>query len=77
MKDKFAFFEAYKNPDVKEEKTACKTPIFIGKRALFETPFKLDRVGFSTPDVCLRNRNSLAGLYFKAISGRGYWGFLR
>ena len=31
LKDKFAFFEAYKNPIPMRRKTACKTPIFISK----------------------------------------------
>ena len=53
LKDKFASFEASKNPIPKRRKTACKTPIFISKKGLFETPFKLDRVSFSTPDLRL------------------------
>ena len=50
LKDKFAFFEASKNPTPKRKELLAKRPFLVSKRALFETPFKLDRVSFSTPD---------------------------
>ena len=53
LKDNFTFFEAifsYKSPKPERRKAACKTPILQAKRALFSTPFQLDRVNFSTPD---------------------------
>ena len=47
MKDKFAFFN--QSPIPERRKAACKTPHFLqAKRAPFSTPFKLDRVSFST-----------------------------
>ena len=50
LKDKFAFFEAYKNPIPKRRKLLAKCPFFEGKRALFKTPFKLDRASFSAAE---------------------------
>ena len=49
MKDKFAFFWAYKSPIPKRRKLLAKRPFFKAKRALFKSPSKLDRVSFSTP----------------------------
>ena len=49
MKDKVAFFEASKNPIPKRRNLLAKFPFLQAKRALFKTPFRLDRVSFSTP----------------------------
>ena len=51
LKDKFAFFEASKNPTPKRRKLLAKRPFLRAKRALFKTPFQLDRVSFSTPEL--------------------------
>ena len=50
MKDKFAFFEGYKNPVPKRRQLLAKRPFLYAKRALFKNPFKLAWVSFSTPD---------------------------
>ena len=51
MKEKFAFFEASKNPRPKRRKLLAKRPFLQAKRALFETPSKLDGVSLSTPEA--------------------------
>ena len=51
FEDKFAFFEASKNPTPKRRKLLAKCPFFQAKSALFETSFKVDRVSFSTPEI--------------------------
>ena len=48
---KFASFEASKNPIPKRRKLLAKRPFLQANRALFEIPFKLDRVSFSTPEL--------------------------
>ena len=57
MKDKFAFFKAYKNPIPKRRKLVAKRPFLQAKRALLKNPCKLDRVSFSTPE---KERGSFA-----------------
>ena len=43
LKDKFAFFEAYKNPRPKRRKLLAKRPfLYKQKMALFKNPFKLE-----------------------------------
>ena len=51
LKDKFAFFEAYKNPIPKRRRLLAKRPFLSAKRALLKSPFKLDWVSFSTPEI--------------------------
>ena len=46
LKDKFAFFEASKSPTPKRRKLLAKRPFLQAKRALFKTPFELDRGQF-------------------------------
>ena len=52
LKDKFAFFEVYRNPIPKRRRLPAKRPFLKAKRALSKNPFKLDRVSLSTPDFC-------------------------
>ena len=49
LKDKVAFKVLYLRME------SCKTPIFISKRALFKTPFKLDRVNCSPEAIMFCN----------------------
>ena len=51
LKDKFAFFEASKNPIPKRRKLLAKRTFLQAKKASLKTPFKLDRVSFSTPEI--------------------------
>ena len=51
LKDKFAFFEASKILIPKRRNLLAKRPFLEAKRALFERPFKLDRLSFSTPKM--------------------------
>ena len=48
------FFKASKNPIPKRRNLLAKRPCLEAKKALFERPFKLDRVSFSTPESSLR-----------------------
>ena len=68
LKDKFAFFEASKNPIPKRRRLLAKCTFLQAKRALFETPFKLDRVSFSTPD-----RTSLFLMAFLTFYQKKNW----
>ena len=69
FEDKFAFFEASKNPLPKRR----NLPIFISKKNLFERPFTLDRVNFSTPETSFGgwelNTNFLFSQTFRALPG--------
>ena len=56
LKDKFASFEAYKNPIPKRRELLAKRPFLQAKRALLKNPCKLDRVSFSTPDFWFLRR---------------------
>ena len=69
LKDKFAFFEAYKSPIPKRRKLPAKHPFCKQKGSLFKKPFQLDRVSFSTPEKIhsqriLANKLSLTGHTF-------------
>ena len=78
MKDKFAFFEASKNPIPKRRKLLAKCQFLQATRALFEPPFKLDRVSFSTPEkIPFKTRVGwpLFGLFFGVkviLTSEGY-----
>ena len=51
LKDRFAFFEAYKNPIPERRKLLAKAAILISKKGpVKKKPFKLGRVSFSIPD---------------------------
>ena len=67
LKDKFAFFQAYKNPIPKRRKLLAKRPFLEAKRVLFRKPFKLDRVSFSTPDQCNLARKYFATPFFMYV----------
>ena len=51
LKDKVAFFEAYKEPIPKRRQLLATRPFLYEKRALLKNLFELDRVSFSTPDT--------------------------
>ena len=50
-KTNWPFFEASQNPIPKRRKLLAKRPFLEAKRAVFQNPFKLDRVRVSTPDL--------------------------
>ena len=55
LKDKFPFFEASKNPIPRRRNLLAKRPFLLAKMALFERPFKLDRVSFLFLSLTLIN----------------------
>ena len=70
LKDKFAFFEAYKNPIPKRRKLLAKRPLLQAKMALFKKPFKMDRVSFSTPEKHRRFPQTISknGLFCETVT---------